>query len=343
MNVLFAPDYSLDNPYQQMLAAALGEQGCTIEFLSHYRRGLPLSRGCNSGSQLLHLHWPEAYFRAGSSRLADWMRALRYPLDLALLGLRKPILVTAHNLLPHKKSPLATINMASTYRRAKRIIAHSAKAADQVAQFYGIDRSKFRVIPHGDLAFGMPALIDQEKAKSQLSLGNQPACLMFGALAPYKGIEEIVEAWQLSDNSAKLYIVGDAFDAAYGTQLEQFVASKDRVSLVRRRVDDTELHMWLSACDCAIYNYSRILTSGSACMARSLGVPIVLPQRLDTLDLGEPHSHVFRFDTVEGNFSDILRQAIATTRHSDDAKDWRTQTSWSRVAADTLNLYREVA
>jgi beta-1,4-mannosyltransferase len=166
---------------------------------------------------------------------------------------------------------------------------------------------------------------------------------MFGALAPYKGIEEIVEAWQLTGDAAQLYIVGDAFDAEYGAHLEQFVGSKDRVSLVRRRVDNAELHQWLSACDCTLYNYSRVLTSGSACMARSLGVPIVLPQRLDAVDLGEPHSHVFRFDTVEGNFSDVLRQAMSTTRHEDDAKDWRAQTAWSRVAADTLNLYREVA
>ena len=343
MNVLFAPDYSRDNPYQQMLAEALGEQGCTIEFLSHYRRGLPLSRGCHSGNRLLHLHWPEAYFRAGSSCVADWIRALRYPLDLALLGIRKPILATAHNLLPHKNSPLATINMASTYRRAKRIIAHSAKAADQVAEFYTIDRNKFCVIPHGDLASGMPALIDQQQAKSRLSLGNQPACLMFGALAPYKGIEEMVEGWQLTEEAAHLYIVGDAFDVAYGDHLESLVAAKDRVTLVRRRVDDAELHLWLSACNCTLYNYSRILTSGSACMARSLGVPIVLPQRLDTVDLGEPHRHVFRFDTVEGNFGDVLRRAMATTRDEDDTSDWRAQTAWSRVATATLTLYREVA
>ncbi|MGK0185211.1 MAG: beta-1,4-mannosyltransferase [Verrucomicrobiales bacterium] len=343
MNVLFAPDYCLDNPYQQMLAGALREQGCTIEFLSNYRRGLPLSRGCHRDNRALHLHWPEAYFRAGTSRLADWVRALRYPLDLALLARRKPILATAHNLMPHRPSPLAALDMRITYRRAKRIIAHSAMAADQVAAFYNIDRSKFHIIPHGDLAANMPALIIQKEARKRLTLTDAPICLMFGALAPYKGIEKIAAAWEHSTDTAQLYIVGDSFDPDYARQLERFVADKGRVTLVRRRVDDDELHLWLSACNCTLYNYTRILTSGSACMARSLGIPIVLPHRLVTVDLGEPHPHVFRFDSINGNFSTALDRALNTKRKNDSAKEWREQTAWSRVAADTLKLYQEIA
>ena len=80
--------------------------------------------------------------------------------------------------------------------------------------------------------------------------------------------------WEQLTDSAELYIVGDSFDAAYGSRLEKTVAGKKRVNLVRRRVDDDELHLWLSACNCTLYNYSRILTSGSACMARSLGIPM---------------------------------------------------------------------
>lgn len=326
-----------------MLAGALGEQGCTIEFLSNYRRGLPLSRGCGGANRALHLHWPEAYFRAGTSRLADWVRALRYPLDLALLATRKPILATAHNLIPHRTSPLSTLDMRTTYRRAKRIIAHSANAANQVAAFYNIDRSKFRVIPHGDLAVNMPPLVKQKEAKKRLSLGKAPVCLMFGALDPYKGIDQIVDAWEQSTDSAELYIVGDSFDSTYGSRLEKTVTGKKRVHLVRRRVDDDELHLWLSACNCTLYNYSRILTSGSACMARSLGVPILLPHRLVTVDLGEPHPHVFRFDSIGGNFSRMLESALGAKRDEGETREWREDTAWSRVATETLKLYKEVA
>ena len=341
MNVLFAPDYCLHNPYQQLLAGALADRGCNIQFLSDYRRGLPLTRGCKSRNGLLHLHWPEAYFRSSSSQLAEWIRALRYPLDLALLATRRPVIATAHNLLPHRKSPLAALDMGSTYRRAKKIIAHSETAAARVAEFYRLDRGKIHVIPHGDLAVDMPPLVDQQTARTKLTLGSEPICLIFGALARYKGIEEIAGAWHQTGDSARLYVVGDSFDSSYGDQLEGTLVNTERVTLIRERVDDDALHLWLSACDCTLFNYSRILTSGSACLARSLGVTIVLPDHLQNVDLSEPHRQVFRFDTVDGNFSEIVERAIRTPRRDDDTTSWRSQTAWHRVAAATLEVYRE--
>lgn len=188
MNVFFAPDYSTHNPYQLLLAEALGNRGCEIDFLSEYRRGLPLVRGLSGRASLLHLHWPEAYFRSENGRLSRWWRAFRFPIDLALTASKRPFVTTAHNLLPHRHSPLARHNMAFSYRRSRKVIAHSASAADQVSSVYGINRKKIAVIPHGDLAATLPDLPKQDEARTALNLGPSSICLMFGALAPYKGI-----------------------------------------------------------------------------------------------------------------------------------------------------------
>ena len=45
MRILFAPDYRNGLPYQQLLAEALRELDVEVDFLTGYRRGLPLYRG----------------------------------------------------------------------------------------------------------------------------------------------------------------------------------------------------------------------------------------------------------------------------------------------------------
>ena len=63
MDVLFAPDWRQGVPYQQLLANALTTAGVQVSFLSHYKRLLPLTRLLRERStDLLHLHWPEAYY-----------------------------------------------------------------------------------------------------------------------------------------------------------------------------------------------------------------------------------------------------------------------------------------
>ena len=105
-------------------------------------------------------------------------------------------------------------------------------------------------------------------------------------------------------------------------------------------LDDAALALWLSAADCALFNYRTIFTSGSAALARSWGVPILIPSRLATVDLGEPAPTVFRFDRPDTDLGEKLRAALATPSDYSAAAPWRTATAWPRVAALTAEGYR---
>ena len=341
MNVLFAPDYTAHNPYQQLLAGALGRANCHVEFLSQYRRGLPLTRGCRglSKPELLHLHWPEAYFRSGCSRLSDWLRALRFPFDLRLASRRRHLVVTAHNLYPHTLTPLSRSNMRATYRKATRILAHSKAGAKAIGETFGVSLDSISVVPHGDLAPSIPTLPDKARARNSLGVeGHAKIALMFGALAPYKGIEAAVSLWNTAAIDVHLFVVGESFDRAYGDQLQAALGRAKNATLVRRRVDERELAQWMAATDLALFNYENILTSGSACLARSLGIPVVLPKRLATIDLGEPNPRVIRFN----DNSDLARAVDAAITAPDNPEmtaAWRRETSWAAVAEQTRNAY----
>ncbi len=103
---------------------------------------------------------------------------------------------------------------------------------------------------------------------------------------------------------------------------------------------DADLREWLSAADAVLFNYRAIFTSGAACLARSYGVPILMPRRLQTVELGEPSPPVFRFD-LAGDLREKLEQALQTKPDYDAAAPWREATAWPRIAAATAEVYRE--
>ncbi len=345
-SVCFAPDYRQGNPYQSLLASALEELDTKVQFLSDYYRLLPLARGvARTGSSLLHLHWPEAYFPQ-----ARWWhqfaRQLRYPLDLALTTRQRPLVVTAHNLVPHSHANELLVRglIKHTYHRANAIIAHGQNSAAKLAASFKLPDDRITIIPHGDLAAALPPPVAVKEARKLLGLrADTELCLMFGAIADYKGIEEVIAHWKAAQPAATLVIVGNSRSPSYAGQLAALIGDNtDSIMLLPGWLDNGQLAIWLSAADCAMFNYRRIFVSGAACLARSWGLPLLLPERLKTLDLDEPSEHVLRFDTLAGNFSSRVDEACRLGRDYEAAADWRANTAWQKVAALTIQVYRRL-
>jgi hypothetical protein len=104
---------------------------------------------------------------------------------------------------------------------------------------------------------------------------------------------------------------------------------------------DPDLHLWLSAVDCSIFNYREIFTSGAASLARSMGVPILIPERLRAADLHEPHSLVFRFNQLDTDFQQRLVAALNSGTDFEAARKWREETRWAKVAQITKQAYEQ--
>jgi hypothetical protein len=100
------------------------------------------------------------------------------------------------------------------------------------------------------------------------------------------------------------------------------------------------LRLWLSAADVTIFNYHHIFTSGAANLARSFGIPIVLPKRLDTVVLGEPTPYVRRFTNFATDFAEQLTAALAVQPDFAAAASWREASNWDTVARLTADGYR---
>jgi glycosyltransferase involved in cell wall biosynthesis len=291
----------------------------------------------------LHLHWPEAYYR----RLNDpWdkLRRARFAFDLKLATRRTPLVLTAHNLCEHNFSdlPFARANYEAACRRASLIFAHSAAARTTLAKTYGVEEQKIRVVPHGDLSVAMPPPIAREEARTRLNLPEGPICLMFGTVEPYKGQEEVIGYWKQAQPAARLLIVGKPKTPEYGRSIAALAEGLPNVTLRLQWLTDPELALFLSAADCTLFNYRTIFTSGAATLARSWGLPILLPSRLETVDLAEPDRRVLRFEALDGRFAQKLDAVLEVAPDYDSAGIWREKISWPRIAELTVAGYREV-
>lgn len=343
MKVLFAPDWSSGVAYQKLLADALAAHGPEVSFLRDYRRIFPLWRLCKEMKfDLLHLHWPEAYYQRKGDRF-DPLRAARFRIDLALATRGKALVVTAHNLHAHNRGDewLARHNHGVAFRQAGAVIAHSEAARATLVNTFDVDPSRVHVIPHGDLSVTFPQMYAREEARRRLRLDSRPVCLVFGAVERYKGIEEILRYWRQARPGIRLAIVGKADTPEYGESIERAARDMPHVHLDLRRLTEDELALWLSATDCVLFNYRAILTSGAACLTRSLGVPLLLPASAHTVDLAEPDPRVTRFEELDTHFSLKLLAAVQQGTSYENAQTWRDHTSWDRVARLTAEAYRE--
>jgi hypothetical protein len=166
---------------------------------------------------------------------------------------------------------------------------------------------------------------------------------MFGTVEPYKGIEPVLDWWRKASPPITLAIAGKPHTAGYAVEIRERAAGSQSIRLDLAWQSDDALKRWLAAADCILFHYRSVFTSGAACLARSLGIPILLPNRLDTIDLAEPHPLVFRFDTIETDFQSALEAAQSANPDYAAAADWRAATAWPRIAQQTATVYRSVA
>jgi beta-1,4-mannosyltransferase len=341
MEVLFAPDWRNGVPYQRLLAEALGRHGVQVSFLEGYKRVFPLRRLlATRRCDVLHLHWPEAYYPRKRDAW-DWFRRARFAFDLRGATRRCALATTAHNLHAHNRStePFARRNTRAAHDRAGVIFAHSAMAKERLAQTFDLAAEKIRVIPHGDLSVTLGAPVPQAEARAQLGLGGGKLALIFGAVEPYKGQEEVIAWWKKERPGVTLAIVGNPITSDYAAHVDAVIGSADDIIAKFGWLPDDQLRLWLSAADVAIFNYREIFTSGAANLARSWGLPMLLPTRLDTVTLDEPTPFVRRF----ADFSDFGAQLRAVLEVPPDfaaAANWRSACSWDEVARLTVEGYR---
>jgi glycosyltransferase involved in cell wall biosynthesis len=224
-----------------------------------------------------------------------------------LLG--KQIALTAHNINTRKRdsrdSWFNRLTLKIQYQLAARIFVHTEVMKKELAEDFGVSEEKISVIPYGINNAIPSAGITHAEARRRL--GIQPAekaILFFGTIAPYKGLDLLVSAFQRlaeRDTDYRLVIAGTPKGtySDYLPGIQRTIRGMKHPAAVIQRIGfipDDEVEVYFKAADLLALPYREIFQSGILFLGYSFGLPVVAS------DVG-----AFRADIVEGETGFLCR------------------------------------
>jgi glycosyltransferase involved in cell wall biosynthesis len=267
-------------------------------------------------------------------------------LDVHLLPGR-PLVLTAHDLLPREPRPGQLAAQRRLLERVDAVVVHSEYGRGQLVDGLGLDAARVHVIHHG--AFAHAASGPRAPLPPELSAGGgsdgRPVVLFAGLLRAYKGLDTLLEAWHRV-TGAELWIAGrPMMDIAPLRAL-----GGESVRWVPRFVSDGELAALLDRADVVVLPYARTqrfdqsgvlataLAFGKALVVTDIGgfseiadagaARLVAPD--DPADLGAALSELVTDPARRERLADAALAAA------------RGPYSWDAAAQATLALYARV-
>jgi glycosyltransferase involved in cell wall biosynthesis len=234
------------------------------------------------------------------------------------------------------RSGLAAVQR-SLRRSADRILVHEPAFADVLPGA--------ATVPHGI----EPAQHRVQRRAARDALGLPPdrmVVLCFGFLAPYKGLETVLEAAELADRQFDVVIAGGEHPrlAAGGDAYHDQLARRfGHVARFTGRVPDHQVADWFAAADLAAFMYPRpFSSSGALALAVAHRTPVLVsPELSHTAGLSQtlvaPRDPQLLADRLRALVDPDARTALRT-----DTERIADQRTWPAIAARHLELYEEV-
>jgi D-inositol-3-phosphate glycosyltransferase len=374
-----------DKPYALGIAAALTSTGIHVDFIGSDDLSVRELLG-NSRVNFLNLRGDQ---RRDAKPVEKILRVLKYYVrlvayaakakpklfhilwnnkfqlfDCTLLmlyyrSLGKRVVFTAHNVNAGKRdqndSWLNRMSLKVQYGLCDHIFVHTEGMKTDMISEFRISETKLSVIPFGINNTVPNTSLSSAEARHQLGISkNEKVLLFFGNIAPYKGLEYLVTAFEellKRDCSYRLLIVGKPKGSeSYWNQIRHTISSSgiaDRIVAKIEYVRDEETELHFKAADVLILPYAHVFQSGVLFLGYSFGLPAI------AADVGNLREDIIEDQTgfvfkskdssdlackVEKYFNSELFQNLATRRA--DIKAYANEKySWDKVAAITAAIY----
>jgi glycosyltransferase involved in cell wall biosynthesis len=322
-----------------------------IRILKYYMRLLQYAAG--SDCQILHVLWNNKFEFFDRTLLMVYYR---------ILG--KRIAFTAHNVnaavRDSKDNWLNRFSLRVQYRLCHLILVHTQLMKQELVDDFGVRPDAVRVIPYGiNNAVPVSGLTASE-ARTRLALtSSDRTVLFFGKIAPYKGLEYLVDAMRIlavKENRIRLVVAGPVKPgySEYWNGIERQIQSAGLGDLVVRRIEfipDEHIEGYFKAADVAVLPYTYIFQSGVLFLAYGFGVPVIATDvgslREDVVDgrtgfVCAPRDATALAKTLEQYFRSDLYQNLDDRRHQIRSVV-SEEHSWARVAEIVSRSYLEIA
>jgi glycosyltransferase involved in cell wall biosynthesis len=282
-------------PYDHALCGALAAGGAEVElYTSRFAHGaVPRAKGYTRREAFYRLaahvhsararrvvklaeHVPDMLRYRRSAKDAEivhfqWLSVQHVdghllPAKRTASGRRRPLVLTAHDILPREARPGQRAAQRRLYEHFDAVIVHSEHGRERLIGELGVERERVHVIAHGAFAHLAPPEAAPPPFQTDL-----PVVLCFGLMRPYKGIDLLLEAWR-GIEGAELWIAGMP-----RMDISSLRASAPAgVRFIARFIGDGELATYFRRADLVVLPYREIDQSGVLFTALAFAKPLLL-------------------------------------------------------------------
>jgi D-inositol-3-phosphate glycosyltransferase len=304
-----------DDPnYAVPLATALADRGIAVEFVgndqmegvSSLRRAgieyLNLRGNQDPGARLVtkvvrvmrYYQRLTHYAHRTRSRLFHilWLNKFEL-LDRTLLNALyrtrgKRLVLTVHNVNMRKRDGrdgwLNRASLRTMYSLMDHLLVHTTAAQQELVNEFHVPSERISVIPFGLNTYVPDTALSRREARAHFGLNEKERVLLFfGQIAPYKGLDILLEALRspsLRRQEYNLLIAGrpKAGSLTYWNELGsglRELAIGQRVLVRDGFIPDSEVPVLFRAADALVLPYRAIYQSGPLALAYRFGVPVI--------------------------------------------------------------------
>jgi glycosyltransferase involved in cell wall biosynthesis len=267
---------------------------------------------------------------------------------LALVQRRCPVIMTVHDVRNHPSwgGRFWTPEFVNAYgmKSVDGLIVHGNACRDLLLKLYShrIDSSRVYSVDHGVIdCFGRGA------ARSEVPQGGGHV-LFFGHIDKYKGLEYLMEAEPILRSlvpGVSIIVAGDTTHPDYYRNLAKGASS---VTMRLGFQDDESVERLFRWADVVVLPYIEASQSGVLQVAVAFGVPPVVSKVGGLPDVISDRVNGVLVEPRDPLALATAIQELLTNRELRDRVignlqiDREGRFSWSRIAARTLDIYREV-
>jgi glycosyltransferase involved in cell wall biosynthesis len=212
-----------------------------------------------------------------------------------------------------------------------------------------LPEAKFLYIPHpvydhfGDKCSKLEAL----KKMNLERFVDKKIVLFFGIIRDYKGLDILLEAFALMDDSFHLIVAGEVYGSfeKYDAIISDHQL-KDKVSLFNNYIGDEEVKFFFSAAAVGVLPYKSATQSGITSIANHFELPLIAT---NVGGLAETILHKKTGLIVDKVAPDALADALVTFFNSNQQESFQsairqinTENTWEKFGVKLLDFYRQL-
>jgi glycosyltransferase involved in cell wall biosynthesis len=301
--------------------------------------------------KLFHILWNNKFAVLDRTLLMLYYRALG-----------KRVVLTVHNVNAGWRDRSDTfvnrLTLRVQYHLCDHLFVHTEQMRRELRTHFAVAETKVSVIPFGINSTVPNTRLARSEARQRLGLReSHKVALFFGNIAPYKGLEYLLDAMVLlvsKDFDYRLVIAGRPKNCEpYWNSIQPRLSQPELRACIIERIEyvpDADAEIYFKAADVLVLPYVHIFQSGVLFLSYNFGLPVIASDvgslREDILEartgfVCEPQDPIDLAKVIRTYFSSELYRHLETRRQ--EIRDFANEKySWTKVGEMTRAVYRSL-